>query len=168
MIQTKIEQAVAEFIARNYIASGVATGDVEQRGTVLAFTGALAGQPDLRIHPGETDAEAILPAVLVVAGDGEEDDLGNQTIDVNIRVLFPFDPDNVQADQLTRLDEEFERVFSFAADDAIGEQMASINTITTDVSIIGIETRSSRREFEERRAVRELTLRAYCADVAVY
>lgn len=168
MIQTKIEQAVAEFLARNYIASGVATGDVEQRGTVLVFTGALAGQPDLRIHPGETDEEAILPAVLVIAGDGEEDDVGNQTIEVNIRVLFPFDPDNQQAHQLTRLDEEFARVFGFAAGDDIGEQMATLNTITTDVSIIGVETRSSRRDFEERRAVRELTLRAYCADVAVY
>lgn len=168
MIQTKIEQAVAEFLARSYIAAGVATGDVEQRGTVLVFTGALAGQPDLRIYPGETDAEAILPAVFVVAGDGEEDDVGNQTIDVTLKVIFPFDQDNVQADQLTRMDEEFQRVFGFAADDDIGEQMATLNTITTDVSIIGIETRSSRREFEERRAVRELTLRAYCCDVAAY
>ncbi|NDF96489.1 MAG: hypothetical protein EB107_11760 [Proteobacteria bacterium] len=59
-------------------------------------------------------------------------------------------------------------MFSFAAQDDIGEQMEAINILTTNVSIIGIETRSSRREFEERRAVRELTLRAYCCDVAIY
>ena len=168
MIQTRIEQAVAEYIARQYIADGVATGDVDARGTVLTFTGDLSGQPDLRIHPGETGAEAVLPIVMVVAGDGEEDDIGNQTIDIVVTVAFPFHADDVQAYQLARLDDEFERVFSYAAEDVIGELMAVTNTITTDVSIVGVESRSSRRSFDEQRALRELTIRAYCADVAIY
>lgn len=168
MIQTRIEQAVAEYIAREYIADGIASGDVTARGTTLTFLGLLAGQPDLRIHSGETAAEAVLPIVMVVAGEGEEDDLGNQTLDITITVAFPVYQDADNADQLARLDTEFERVFSYAAEDAIGELMSATNTITTDVSIIGVESRSSRRSFEENRAVRELTLRAYCADVAIY
>ena len=168
MIQTLIEQAVAEYIAREYIAAGVASGTVDARGTVLTFSGALSGQPDLRIHPGETGAEAVLPIVMVVAGEGEEDDLGNQTIDIEVRVAFPFYADQDQANQLNRLDDEFARVFGIVADDDIGELMAAVNAITTDVSIIGIESRSSRREFDENRAVRTVTLRAYCADVAIY
>ena len=168
MIQTLIEQAVAEYIAREYIAAGVASGTVDARGTVLTFSGALSGQPDLRIHPGETGAEAVLPIVMVVAGEGEEDDLGNQTIDIEVRVAFPFYADQDQANQLQRLDDEFARVFGIVADDDIGDLMAATNTITTDVSIIGIESRSSRREFDENRAVRTVTLRAYCADVAIY
>lgn len=168
MIQTRIERMVAEYIAREYIAAGVATGTVEARGTVLTFTGALAGQPDLRIHPGETGAEAVLPIVMVVAGEGEEDDIGNQTIDIEIKVAFPFYADQDQADQLVRLEDEFTRVFGIVADDDIGDLMATTNTITTDASIIGVESRSSRREFDENRAVRTITLRAYCADVAVY
>ena len=168
MIQTLIEQAVAEYIAREYIAAGVASGTVDARGTVLTFSGALSGQPDLRIHPGETGAEAVLPIVMVVAGEGEEDDLGNQTIDIEVRVAFPFYADQDQANQLQRLDDEFARVFGIVADDDIGELMAAVNAITTDVSIIGIESRSSRREFDENRAVRTVTLRAYCADVAIY
>lgn len=168
MIQTHIEQAVAEYIAREYIAAGVATGTVEARGTVLSFTGALAGQPNLRIHPGETGEEAVLPIVMVVAGEGEEDDVGNQTIDIEIKVAFPFYADQDQADQLQRLEDEFARVFGIVADDDIGDLMAATNTITTDASIIGVESRSSRREFDENRAIRTITLRAYCADVAVY
>jgi hypothetical protein len=87
---------------------------------------------------------------------------------ITITVAFPIYQDGDNADQLARLDTEFERVFSYAAEDAIGELMSATNTITTDVSIIGVESRSSRRSFEENRAVRELTLRAYCADVAIY
>ena len=168
MIQTRIEQAVAEYIAREYIADGVASGDVTERGTVLTFTGILAGQPDLRIHPGETASDAVLPIVMVVASEGEEDDIGNQTVDITITVAFPFYADADNAQQLARLDTEFERVFSYAAEDEIGQLMAVTNTITTDVSIIGVATRSSRRSFDENRAIRELTLRAYCADVAIY
>lgn len=168
MIQTRLEQAVAEFVARSYIAAGVATGTVGQKGTVLTFTGGLAGQAPLRIHAGEITEDAILPIVIVTAGDGEEDDIGNQTMDITLTVAYPADADDVTTDPLGRLNTEFQRVFSFAADDDIGEEMDAINTLTTNVSIIGVETRSSRREFEDHRAVRELTLRAYCCDVAIY
>ena len=41
MIQTAIEQAVAEFVARSYVADGVASGDIQQRGSTLTFLGAL-------------------------------------------------------------------------------------------------------------------------------
>lgn len=168
MIQARLEQAVAEFIARSYISAGVATGTVGQKGTVLTFTGALAGQAPLRIHAGEITKDAILPIVIVTAGDGEEDDIGNQTVDITLTVAYPADADDVTTDPLGRLNTEFQRVFSFAADDAIGSQMAATNTLTTNVSILGVATRSSRREFEEHRAIRELTLQAYCCDVAAY
>ena len=168
MIQARLEQAVAEFVARSYIAAGVATGNVFTKSTTLNFTGALAGQAPIRIHAGEITEDAILPIVIVTAGDGEEDDIGNQTVDITLTVAYPSDEDDVTTDPLGRLNTEFQRVFSFAAQDDIGEQMAATNTLTTNVSILGVASRSSRREFEERRVVRELTLRAYCCDVAAY
>ena len=168
MIQTNIEQAVAEFIARSYIAAGVATGTVAAKGTTLTFTGALAGQDPLRIHAGEITEDAVLPLLIVAAGASEEDDCGNHTIDIALTLIYPTDADDVTTDPLGRLDTEFQRVFSFAADDDIGAQMAALNTLTTDASIIGVETRGSRRDFEEHRAIRELTIKAYCCDVALY
>lgn len=166
MIQTAIEQAVAEFVARSYVADGVASGDIQQRGSTLTFLGALAGQPDLAIRSGEIMDEATLPAVQVVAQGGEEDDLGNQTFDVEVSLLWPAHGDGITADQLARLDAESARVQSYLFDDDLGELMQATNILNTAASVIGVPSRSSRREFAENVAVHTLTLNLYTCDLA--
>ena len=157
---------VAEYIAREYIADGVAAGDVQPRGSVLTFTGALAGQPDMHIRVGETMAEQVIPAVHVIAEAGQEDEVGNQTFDVVVALVMPAHGDGITADQLARLDEEGERIKSYLFDDGLGELMQSTCIFPTNASVIGVPSRSSRRDFDEQRAVQTFTLNLYACDLA--
>ena len=166
MIQTDIEQAIAEFIARSYVADGIASADIQQRGSTMVFLGALSGQPNLAVRSGEIMDEATLPAVQVVAQGGEEDEIGNQTFDVEVGLLWPAHGDGITADQLARLDAESARVQSYVFDDALGELMQDTNILNTAASVIGVPSRSSRREFSENVAVHTLTLNLYTCDLA--
>lgn len=167
MIQTNIERILVEFIARNYIADGYATGTVDLSETVLDLAAPYDGQ-QLRIRPGETVEGQVFPAIHVIAEQGDEDDVGNQSLTATISIAFPADGDAAVEDTLSRLAVETERVIGWTFDDAIGEQAATLCTLTTDVSIIGVPTRSSRRSFDGHLAIHELTLSLYCADLQVY
>lgn len=167
MIQTSIERILVEFIARNYIADGYATGTVDLSETVLDLAAPYDGQ-QLRIRPGETVEGQVFPAIHVVAEQGDEDEVGNQSLTATISIVFPADGDAAVEDYLTRLAIETERVIGWTFDDAIGEQAAALCTLTTDASIIGVPSRGSRRSFDGHLAVHELTLQLYCAGLMVH
>jgi len=167
MIQTSIERILVEFIARNYIADGYATGTVDLSETVLDLAAPYDGQ-QLRIRPGETVEGQVFPAIHVVAEQGDEDEVGNQSLTATISIVFPADGDAAVEDYLTRLAIETERVIGWTFDDAIGEQAAALCTLTTDASIIGVPSRGSRRSFDGHLAVHELTLSLYVAGRACY
>ena len=166
MIQVQIEKAVAEYIARSYIMDGIASGDVEERGSTLSWLGDMSGQPALSIRCGEIMDDATLPAITVVAQSGEEDEIGNQTFDVEVSLLWPAHGDGITADQLARLDEESARVQSYLFDDDLGQLMQAANILNTAASVIGVPSRSSRREFAESVAVQTFTLNLYACDLA--
>ena len=166
MIQVQIEKAVAEYIARSYIMDGVASGDVQERASSLEWSAPYAGQPALSIRAGEIMDEATLPAIQVVAQGGEEDEIGNQTFDVEVSLMWPAHGDGITADQLARIDTEGERVKSYLFDDDLGELMQATNILNTAASVIGVPSRSSRREFAENVAVQTFTLNLYACDLA--
>lgn len=166
MIQVQIEKAVAEYIARSYIMDGITSGEVQERGSTLAWLGDLSGQPALSIRCGEIMDDATIPAITVVAQSGEEDEIGNQTFDVEVSLLWPAHGDGITADQLARLDVEGERVKSYLFDDDLGELMQATNILNTAASVIGVPSRSSRREFAENVAVQTFVLNLYACDLA--
>ena len=166
MIQADLEKAVAEFIARSYIMDAVASGDVQERGATLAWSAPYASEPPLCIRAGETMEDTTLPAVVVVGREGQEDDLGNQTLDVEVAIMWPAHGDGITADQLARLDEETDRIGSYVFEDDLGELMQATNILNTAASVIGLASRSSRREFAEGVAMQTLTLNLYACDLA--
>jgi len=167
MIQTGIENLLAEFVTRSYLASGVVTGAYEQAESMLSFVDALAGQ-SIAIRPGETVEGQTMPAVHVVCEQGEEDDIGNQTVTATVAIVFPCDPDTQIDSNLDRLNQETERIMSWLFDDDLGALAAALCTDSLGTSIVGVASRGSRRSFDGHLAVHELTLTLYCAGLNVY